>query len=123
MNGKKTTTPSITKAREYIDDVLDKRMITLPSLPSACVISYVAGLIELAKTSYPHQIIDLGCTTHAPIHLFYPEKASAFAIAQGHHGAPMAAVMLEELIALGFERFLSVGAAGHPAMAETNWGR
>ena len=114
MSGKITTAKSITNAREYIAYVLVKRNISLPPIPPACVISYMAGLVDLAKGTFRHQIIDLGCTTHAPIHLFYPEHANPFAIAQGHHGAPMAAVMLEELIALGFERFLSVGAAGHP---------
>jgi nucleoside phosphorylase len=112
MSNKAST--SITHARRYVEYVLERRNIDLPPIPAACVISYMTGLIDLAKAAFPHQIIDLGCTTHAPIHLFHPEHASPFAIAQGHHGAPMAAVMLEELIALGFERFLSVGAAGHP---------
>jgi uridine phosphorylase len=112
MTNKAST--SITHARRYVEYVLEKRKIDLPPIPPACVISYMTGLVDLAKAAFPHQIIDLGCTTHAPIHLFYPEHANPFAIAQGHHGAPMAAVMLEELIALGFERFLSVGAAGHP---------
>lgn len=114
MSGKTTTAQSITNAREYVAYVLKKRNIALPPIPPACVISYMTGLVDLAKGNFRHQIINLGCTTHAPIHLFYPEHASPFAIAQGHHGAPMAAVMLEELIALGFEQFLSVGAAGHP---------
>lgn len=112
MTNKAST--SITRARRYVEYVLEKRSIDLPSIPPACVISYMTGLVGLARATFPHQVIDLGCTTHAPIHLFYPEHAHPFAIAQGHHGAPMAAVMLEELIALGFERFLSVGAAGHP---------
>lgn len=109
-----TAQRSITNAREYVAYVLKKRNITLPPIPPACIISYMTGLVDLAKGTFRHQVIDLGCTTYAPIHLFYPEQASPFAIAQGHHGAPMAAVMLEELIALGFERFLSIGAAGHP---------
>lgn len=112
MTNKAST--SITRARRYVEYVLEKRSIDLPPIPPACVISYMTGLVDLARANFPHQVIDLGCTTHAPIHLFYPEHAHPFAIAQGHHGAPMAAVMLEELIALGFERFLSVGAAGHP---------
>lgn len=118
MSNKTNNSVSITNARRYVEYVLEKRKIDLPPIPTACIISYMTGLVDLAKASFPHEIIDLGCTTHAPIHLFYPEHASPFAIAQGHHGAPMAAVMLEELIALGFERFLSLGAAGHPCNSQ-----
>lgn len=110
---------SITNARRYLDYVLASNgKMELPEIPSRCVISYTSDIIEIIKQTYPHQSVDLGCTNPTHIHFFFPHDDDNFAIARGLHGAPMAAVLLEELIALGFEEFLVIGASGHPARAE-----
>lgn len=107
---------SITSAPRYLEYLLAmKRDISLPEIPDLCIISYTADLIRLARRTYPHYSVDLGCTNPTMLHFFFPKDGTPFAIARGQHGSPMAAVLIEELIALGFERFLVIGAAGHPA--------
>ena len=110
---------SITDARKYLDYLLaNNKDIDLPEIPAKCVISYTTEIIELTKQHFPHQTVNLGCTNPTHIHFFFPKDANNFAIARGLHGAPMAAVLLEELIALGFEEFLVIGASGHPARTQ-----
>ena len=80
------------------------------------MISYLPSLVECLVAEQPHQKIDLGVVNPSVLYLL--QGASACAVIRGHHGAPMAAVQLEELIALGFQRFLTVGPAGHPFVGE-----
>jgi uridine phosphorylase len=107
--------PSITSARQYLDHVLEAKGIELPDLPPTCVITYCGGLLEQAIERGPRISFDIGVTVPTEIHLVDPEGEAPYAIVAGRPGAPMAAVLLEELIALGFERFLAFGTAGYPA--------
>ncbi|MCG8341212.1 MAG: hypothetical protein MI684_00020 [Chlorobiales bacterium] len=106
---------SITTAQRYIDFLLSReRGLELPVIPRHCVISYVPDVIDQMKTLHSHRSLTLGVTNPMQLHFFTPEQGAPFAIARGMHGAPMAAVQLEELIALGCEEFLVIGPAGHP---------
>jgi uridine phosphorylase len=105
---------SVTSADQYIDYVRRKRGLDFPETPQTCVICHSELLVGYARRAFPHQRVDIGVTTSAPVFYFTPASGPAFAMTFGHHGAPMAAVILEELIALGFRRFLVVGSAGHP---------
>jgi hypothetical protein len=110
---------SITNARKYLDYLFaNNKDIDLPEIPTKCIISYTTEIIEITKQIFPHKSVNLGCTNPTNIHFFFPNDRNNFAIARGLHGAPMAAVLLEELIALGFEEFLVVGASGHPTNQE-----
>lgn len=107
--------PSITDAGRYIDHVLDARGLELPELPRSCVITYSGGLVERATERHEHDSFDIGIAVPTPIHVLTPAEGRPFGMVAGRPGAPMAAVLLEELIALGFREFLVFGTAGHPA--------
>jgi uridine phosphorylase len=108
---------SVTQARQFIDYMLEKQGIVLAAMPDLCVISYNDGLIDRAKSVSAYQTIRLGLTTRTELLILEPNEMPAIGLIRGQHGASMSAVMLEELIALGFSHFLTVGAAGHPQFA------
>lgn len=105
---------SITSAQTYINYILEKREIRLPVLPEICVIAHSEAFILFAKQRFPCQSVDIGSRCAAMVHFFSRPDGAGFAVVSAHHGAPMAALFLEELIALGFQRFLTVGPAGYP---------
>lgn len=105
---------SITQASQFVDYMLAKQGVALSSIPELCVISFNDGLIDRAKSVTAYQTIRLGLTTRTELLLLESKEMPAIGLIRGQHGASMSAVMLEELIALGFSRFLTVGAAGHP---------
>lgn len=111
------TSRSVTQASQFIDYMLKKQGIVLASVPDLCVISYNDGLIERAKSITAYQTIRLGLTTRSELLLLEPNGMPSIGLIKGQHGASMSAVMLEELIALGFSYFLTFGAAGHPRFA------
>lgn len=108
---------SITQASQFIDYMLEKQGVSLASIPGLCVISYNDGLIDRARSVSAYQTIKLGLTTRTELLLLESNEMPAIGLIRGQHGASMSAVMLEELIALGFSHFLTVGAAGHPQFA------
>jgi len=107
--------PSITNARQYLDHVLEAKGIDLPELPRTCVITYCQGLLDRAVESGARVSFDIGVTVPTEIHVIDPGGESPYAIVSGRPGSPMAAVLLEELIGLGFEQFIAFGTAGFPA--------
>ncbi len=108
---------SVTQASQFIDYMLTKQGIVLASVPNLCIISYNDGLIDRAKSASAYQSIKLGLTTRTELLILESNEMPAIGLIRGQHGASMSAVMLEELIALGFSHFLTVGAAGHPRFA------
>ncbi len=107
-------TPSITHPRRYLDHVLGKRGIELPDVPPRCVITYCRDLIERATARHEHQTFDIGVTVATRIHVLSTASGGRFGLVAGRPGAPMAAVLLEELIELGFHEFMVFGPAGQP---------
>ncbi len=106
---------SITSAQRYIDFLLARRDSNeLPDIPNHCIISYIPDVSDTMKSLFPHRSVTLGITNPMELDVFNPDDGISFAISQGLHGSPMAAVQLEELIALGCEQFLVIGPAGHP---------
>lgn len=109
---------SITTARRYLQYLrAGNKGLKLPEIPGRCVISYLGAAIDLLKARCPHLSCSLGFTNPMELHFFFPEGGVPFAMARGMHGASMASVQLEELIALGFLEFLVIGPAGHPSSA------
>jgi uridine phosphorylase len=106
--------PSLTTPRQFLDHLLASRNIVLPKIPNTCVILYSDRLMSHSQALQPFASIDLGCVVPANLHFFSPPEGEPFAVVGGLAGAPMAAALLEELVALGFQRFLTVGCAGHP---------
>jgi uridine phosphorylase len=104
---------SITSASQYLAHLRGSGL-ALPAIPRRCIVSYVSDVIESAKARFPCRSVSLGSINPMWVHFFMPEDDAPFAIVRGLHGAPMAAVLLEELVALGFEEFLVLGPAGHP---------
>ncbi len=106
---------SITSARRYIDFLLMRKSpVELPEIPGQCIINYVPAVSDSMKALYPHRTVTLGITNPMQLDVFSPDHGKSFAMSHGLHGSPMAAVQLEELIALGCENFLVIGPAGHP---------
>lgn len=106
--------PSVTCPSHYLDHVLSTRRVALPPIPSTCIIAYCERLLTYVTTAYRHTMVDIGLTVPTQLYFLDAEDGSRFSILRGYAGAPMAAVLLEELIALGFRRFVALGAAGHP---------
>jgi purine-nucleoside phosphorylase len=107
--------PSITHPRQYLDYVMRSRGIELPDLPESCVITYCQGLLDRALHERAHITVDLGVTVPTHVHVTEPGAEGSYGLVAGRPGSPMAAVLLEELIELGFRRFVVFGSAGHPA--------
>lgn len=110
-----STEQSVTRPEQFVGYILNKRGIELPVIPQTCIISHSQGILDMACAAFPCRIIDLGARRPLPIHFLGDPERPTFAVVACPLGAPMAAVLLEELIALGFERFIAVGIAGHPA--------
>ncbi|MDT8436948.1 MAG: hypothetical protein RRA92_09350 [Gemmatimonadota bacterium] len=81
-----------------------------------CVVVYsdaiLAGILENATS----EAIDIGCTVPCRLHLLRDGAGRGLCLVRGRPGAPMAAVLLEELVALGFREFFTLGPAGHPSL-------
>lgn len=107
--------PSITHPRQYIEHVIGARNLEIPELPRTCVITYCQGLLEEAAAQHTYRSFDIGVTVPTNIHLLETEDGARFGMVSGRPGAPIAAVLLEELIELGFREFVVFGTAGHPA--------
>ncbi len=107
---------SITDARDYLGHVIRRRGITLPDCTNICLITHSQAILELAKAMHRHEVYDIGSCRPTELYYFYPDNMMPYALLSQHLGAPMAAVALEELIAISFEQFISIGAAGHTAM-------
>lgn len=110
---------SITNARAYVEYILKVRGISLPHVPDFCIIAHSDVFIAQVRQTFPCRTLDIGSRRPAEVHFFSPPRGRAFAVVAAHHGAPMAALLLEELIALGFQRFISLGPAGAPANGHT----
>lgn len=108
---------SVTCPADFVRYILQRRGIELPTVPQTCVISHSQGLLDMTSAVFPRRTIDLGARRPVEIHFFGDDERPSFAMVSSSLGAPMAAVLLEELIALGFSRFVSVGIAGHPTGA------
>ena len=98
-----------------VEHVAPSHGLSLPPVPRTCVICHSSTMLDLAMRSYPHEDVDIGCVEPTSVHFCYPKTGLPFAVVRCSAGAPMAALLLEELIAVGFKRFISVGSAGHPA--------
>jgi uridine phosphorylase len=108
--------PSITSARRYIDFLMArKNPAELPDIPYQCIINYLPDVSDAIKALHPCRSATLGITNPMHLDVFTPDNGRPFAMSHGLHGSPMAAVQLEELIALGCENFLVIGPAGHPS--------
>lgn len=106
---------SVTRPDTFINYILKVREIALPSIPRTCIISHSQGILDQARQSLPYHVIDLGARRPVELFLFGDTDKPDFAMVASPLGAPMIAVLVEELMALGFEQFISVGSAGHPA--------
>lgn len=114
MAEKRDGSRSVTQARQFIDYILQRQGVLLASVPELCIISYNDSLIEKIRSLSTYRTIGLGLTTRTELTILEPGDLPAVGLIRGQHGASMSAVLLEELIALGFGHFLTVGAAGHP---------
>ena len=106
--------PSITSAAKYVDYILKKKNISVPSIPRVCFILYSRHLIDHLLSTTPSLMIDIGSRNPTEIHFCYPENSPSFAFIGEQLGASMSVVVLEELIALGFSSFIAMGTTGHP---------
>ncbi|NTU97083.1 MAG: nucleoside phosphorylase [Chlorobiaceae bacterium] len=110
---------SITSARRYIDFLLMRKgQVELQNIPGQCIINYLPDVSDSMKALYPYRSMTLGITNPMQLDVFSPDTGRPFAMSHGLHGSPMAAVQLEELIALGCEDFLVIGPAGHPTATD-----
>ena len=98
----------------YIKGVLSQRGVIIPEIPPTILIAYSDPLIERAKSSYHFLPVNIGTRKPTEIFFFRPIQGPEFAMVSPQYGDAMAVTTLEELIALGFQNFLSLGTAGHP---------
>jgi len=105
---------SITSPKQYVDYIIAKKKIRLPPVPEYCFIIYSQSLMAQVLARYPHQMVDIGSRNPTKIYFCTTAKGKAFGIIGEQLGASMSVVVLEELIALGFSRFIAAGTTGHP---------
>jgi len=113
-DGVEDLSPSITHPRQYLAHVLHGRGRAESDLPESCVVTYCSGLLDRALRECDHSRLDIGGTVPTRIYVINPGSERSYGVVAGRPGAPMAAVLLEELIELGFRRFVVFGSAGHP---------
>lgn len=102
---------SITRARAYVEHLFKARGQDVPRLPACCIIAHSDVMVEAARLGVPCQTFDLGSRRSCELHVLRT-PAGSFAMASASAGAPMTALLIEELLALGARAFLSVGPAG-----------
>jgi purine-nucleoside phosphorylase len=105
---------TITSAEKYLNYIIKHRNLKMPQIPETCIITHSNRLIQKAKQLFKFYVIDIGSIKPTEIYFFKSGYGRDFAIVGEQHGAPMAVVLIEELIALGFNTFISIGSAGHP---------
>jgi len=105
---------SITSPGLFLSHLQKARGFTLPEPTEFCFISHCESLLDQAMSRYRYQCFDIGARRKNEIYFFYPEAGNPFCMLTASAGAPMAAVLIEELIALGFGKFVATGTAGHP---------
>lgn len=110
---------SITNPKKYIQYILKSKQIKLPSIPDLCFIIHSKKLLKKVVDAHPSMMIDIGSRNPTQINFCFPENGTAFAVLGEQLGASMSVVVLEELIALGFNTFISTGATGHPTLGES----
>lgn len=103
---------SVFRPNDYLQScLLQKESIPAShSLPSKCILGFFPQAYSILKQKYDAQIIKTFHTTH-PLATFDYETERFIYVYPGL-GAPMAAMILDELISLGVEIFLFVGPAG-----------
>jgi len=104
---------SVTSPRSLLDHVLSSQPPR--PLPEACIITHSDRLVDSALSGHPHSTFDIPGVLPSRLYLFEPEGGGSYAIVRANAGASMAVVLLEELIALGFRRFVTMGCAGVPS--------
>ncbi len=109
------TEKSITSAKQFLSHLKSSRRVVLPEPTNYCLITHCQYLLDLAKARFRFDCFDIGARRENLIYCFYPESVSPFCVMIASAGAPMAAVMMEELIALGFDNFIATGTVGHLA--------
>ena len=105
---------SVTSPKSMLEHVLSESS-PLPPLPQACIITHSDRLVDSALAAHPHSTFDIPGVLPSRLYLFEPEGGGSYAIVRANAGASMAVVLLEELIALGFRRFVTMGCAGVPS--------
>ncbi|MEM5882794.1 MAG: nucleoside phosphorylase [Candidatus Aenigmatarchaeota archaeon] len=103
--GESITNPSI-----FVNYI--KKIRKLPErIPPTCLFLYSNDLINSIRSRFPSISVDLG--TEIPNILHFVKKGEIeFGMIHGQIGAPASAVQLEELIALGFKNFVTIGSTG-----------
>lgn len=88
-------------------------MTTKTEVPECCVITFFGDVInDMLQSCKLKQIATFySCTIHLPIYET-EYQGKPIAIVQGFLGAAGSAALLEELIAMGFKKFIVCGAAG-----------
>lgn len=86
-------------------------------VPECCVITFFGDVInEMLQANKLKQIATFcSCTVDLPIYET-KYKGKSIAIVQGFMGAAGSAALLEELIVMGFKKFIVCGAAGFRGM-------
>ncbi len=106
---------SVTSPKRLLEHVLSSGSSPLPTLPQSCIFTHSDRLVGSAVDAHPHSTFDIPGVLPSRLYLFEPERGEPYAIVRANAGASMAVVMLEELIALGFRRFVTMGCAGVPS--------
>lgn len=114
--------PSLVTADAYVRYITAAHMLAPLEVPPLCFLVYSDRVVEAAVRRWPHTRLDIG--SRRPTHVFIartPERS--FGIVAPQYGPAMAAVALEELIALGFRSFVSLGTVGAIRSAGEAWPR
>ena len=107
--------PSVTTPKRLLDHVLSSKSSRLPQLPRACIITHSDRLVNSALAAHSHSTFDIPGVLPSRLYLFESEGGGSYAIVRANAGASMAVVLLEELVELGFSRFVTMGCAGVPS--------
>ena len=105
----------MTSPSRLLEHVLSSRSSPQATLPQACIITHSDRLVDSSLAAHPHSTFDIPGVLPSRLYLFEPDDGGSYAIVRANAGASMAVVLLEELIALGFRRFVTMGCAGIPS--------
>lgn len=104
--------PSITSPRHYVEGYV-ARDPRLAAFPARVLMLYDRVLFDRALARPGAVAVEFGFSNPHRIALFEAAPGRpAHAVVRGHHGAPMAAVQIEELAALGMRELIAAGPAG-----------
>jgi len=111
--------PSITSPFDYIDYICSINGIDRLNIPKTCIIVYSDPLVEKIRDEIENTPSNIGSGKQNNIYTFRPKGRREYGVISPLYGDAMAGMTVDELVAMGYRNFFTMGTAGHPTDKDT----